>query len=90
MNTESGAEMQKVKKMDAVDAAVEHKIESIARAATCSRARQIMFEIKKSPVRSSLQRLLRLFAGKDFRLLLCFHCNDCPPPNLRNKYIFAI
>ena len=38
------------KKMDAVHAAAEHKIEPIARAAaSCSSAWQIMFQIKKSP-----------------------------------------
>ena len=94
MNTESAVHRckeVKEKKMDAVHAAAEHKIESIARAAaSCSRARQIMFEIQKSPttlnsVHSSMDRLLRLFAGKDRRLLLCIQCNDCPPSNLRNK-----
>ena len=95
MNTESAVHRCKEvreKKMDAVHAAAEHKIEPIARAtASCSTARQIMFdEIKKRPttlnsVQTSMERVLRLFAGKVFRLLLCIQCNDYPSCNLRNR-----
>ena len=76
--------MQFMKKADAVHAAAEHKIESIARAASCSTARQIMFEIKKLPTTPNSVQILYgatdcygCFRRKAFRLLLCIKCNDC-------------